>query len=476
MNSKNLILITLDQCRGDWLNPYNPVCRFPTVEKIARKGTIATNCYTNSPQCVPARLSWLTGLEPSQIGVTKNEAVNINDKTPSIFKKLQREGWHIEIVGKTHWTNHRESCDLRDNISLFKKKGFANIIEVAGPRALGRVECDLTDLWKQEGFLKKQMEDIKRRYSNKESGSQLKVEQTILPIHLYTDVWITERAIERLKQIPQDQPWVLWVSFVGPHEPFDTPAQWKGMSNKLKCTHETELPDSWLRKIPEECQLAQSYRRWQKQGRNANIEEIRHDYADKLYMLDELIGNICKSAEGREDYAETAIAITADHGELLGDCGMFYKSNFLDGAVKVPFIFKDASSCPAQFRKRKIVKDTIQSNRLLKKIVRLMLKDKLSANNLFKVKEDKSIAVSEYGDEVMICQGPRKMVFNRHSGKILWCTRRKVQYSLRSLRKKFIEVGCEAKEYRRWSELNELRKKTVEERKVTGWRREGMVN
>ena len=113
-NPANLLLISFDQWRGDWGDPLAPVVELPALEGLARQGWTAQRCYTSSPHCVPARLSWLTGLEPSQLGVTHNIDTSLPADAPSIVRDLQQQGWHTALVGKTHWTSHDSKRDLRD--------------------------------------------------------------------------------------------------------------------------------------------------------------------------------------------------------------------------------------------------------------------------------------------------------------------------------------------------------------------------
>jgi choline-sulfatase len=131
----NLLLITFDQWRGDWGDPWAPVVELPALQGLAQQGFTARRCYTSSPHCVPARLSWLTGLMPSQLGVTRNTSVNLPADAPSLVRELQQQGWHTALVGKTHWTSHASPRDLRDDRPLMAALGFDQVIEVEIGRA-----------------------------------------------------------------------------------------------------------------------------------------------------------------------------------------------------------------------------------------------------------------------------------------------------------------------------------------------------
>ena len=62
---QNWLLISFDQWRGDWL--HQPWLHLPQLRRMAKQGWDGRRCYTSSPQCIPARASWLTGLTPGML-------------------------------------------------------------------------------------------------------------------------------------------------------------------------------------------------------------------------------------------------------------------------------------------------------------------------------------------------------------------------------------------------------------------------
>ena len=246
-NKTNLLIISFDQWRGDWGDMYDPVVDLPALKKLSDEGLTVRRCYTNSPQCVPARFSWITGLEPSQLGITENADVSLPLDCPSKIRELREKGWDTTIVGKTHWSSHYGNKDIRESSKLITQLGFNKMIEIPGPRALKNINCELTDDWEKEGWLLKQRENLKLRYEQHKTEEAWTSSETILPNHLYPDIWISEKAKEEIDKLPHNSPWLIWVSFVGPHEPFDTPSPWRGI------TTNEELPKpiqerKWKRK------------------------------------------------------------------------------------------------------------------------------------------------------------------------------------------------------------------------------------
>ena len=162
---------------------------------------------------------------------------------------------------------------------------------------------------------------------------------TILPNDLYPDVWIAKKGRERLQNLPENQPWLLWISFVGPHEPFDTPSPW----NKIRCENLPEATKTyrWIEKLDSSCDMKRQYSIWRnKLDKNAVIN-LRIDYAQHIKLLDDMLTEIVNTCMSRSDSKKTGIMVTSDHGEMLGDQGMLYKSNFLEPAIRVPFVYKE---------------------------------------------------------------------------------------------------------------------------------------
>lgn len=410
----NLLLVTFDQWRGDWGDPSQPVIPLPALASLAAEGLVASRCYTASPHCVPARFSWLTGLAPSQLGLTRNAATALPADAPSLVRQLQQQGWHTELVGKSHWSSHAEAGDLADNLPRLNALGFDQAEEVAGPRALRRMACGLTRAWQQAGWLERQRADLEQRYGEGLGPQAWAVRPSLLPVPLYPDVWIAERALERLAALPAQQPWLLWVSFVGPHEPFDTPAPWAG-------SHPAEhLPPAWptppwLEQLPEGSELARLTRRWSRKLSPAAVKACRADYADHLRLLDDQLARLLKGLAERTDAGRTAVLATADHGELLGDGGALYKGAFLEGAVRVPWLYRPPGGCRPQRCRRPLPLTALLAQSLAG------LAAGGDAQRLRGWMRRCRGAVVEFGEELLVVQGSRKLVLDG-DGRPLWAT------------------------------------------------------
>lgn len=380
-------------------------------------GWTAKKCYTSSPQCVPARLSWITGLWPSEIGITENLPVDLPANSPSIIRDLQQAGWTTGIVGKTHWSNHNKIGNIDDNKARLKGLGFDKSIEIVGPRALQKIECEITRDWRRNGIYEDHMQDLRRRYGKGRTKESWKVRESVLPNELYPDIWITNKAIEMLDEMPTHKPWLLWVSYVGPHEPFDTPRPWKGIHKNIRLENYHE-DNGWIKRLQRGVSLKNIYQEWEGKLEKKDIIDLRIDYADNLALLDEQTTRLLDAAEQRRDSTNTAIAITADHGEMLGDHNLLYKSTFLEGSIRVPFIYKPPLS---NGKINKIVK---KKELNLSKLLKILIENLKNGGKIDRIEawsNKQKGAIIEFRDETMFIMKGTKVAYNHRKEKI-WAT------------------------------------------------------
>ena len=99
----NILLITLDQFRGDCLSSAgHPLVQTPNLDAPARRGTRFTDAYTPWPICVPARASLATGRWVHDIGYWDN-AMGYDGREPGWGHTLQAAGVRVESIGKLHY-------------------------------------------------------------------------------------------------------------------------------------------------------------------------------------------------------------------------------------------------------------------------------------------------------------------------------------------------------------------------------------
>ena len=115
-------------CSGGWV-------RTPNLDRIAAEGVRFANCVTNSPVCIPARLSLATGLYPHNTGVWMNLRHHLDEDTPTWMRSIREAGYRTSVFGKTHL--HHHSGDLRDREELLQAYGLQDVDEIGGAVTTG---------------------------------------------------------------------------------------------------------------------------------------------------------------------------------------------------------------------------------------------------------------------------------------------------------------------------------------------------
>jgi len=336
----NLLLLMTDQQRADALGCAGGWVRTPNLDRLAAEGVRFSNCITNSPVCIPARLSLATGLYPHNTWVWDNQPHRLDPQTPTWMQAVRDGGYRTSLFGKTHL--HPHSGDLRDQEPLMHAYGFDDVDEIGGPRASEQVLSHMTQRWQEKGLWEGYRQDIRDRFATKPHLTR----PSPLPPEEYADVYVGRTAREYLATYERPEPWCCSVSFGGPHEPWDTPEPHASLYNPEDMptpaalpawVHDETLPRGYLHQ-----RLAQPPKL-----EPGDVAAMRANYAGNVTLIDEQIGAIVDVIEARDELDNTVIVFTSDHGELNGDFGLIYKSVLLDGAARVPLIVRTPETAVA---------------------------------------------------------------------------------------------------------------------------------
>jgi arylsulfatase len=328
----NILLLMTDQQRWDALGCTGGWVDTPNIDRLAAEGVRFANAYTNSPVCVPARVSLAIGRYPHNHGVWRNKQYTLPAKSPTWMRAVRDAGYRTSVFGKTHL--HAHSGDLRERESLVRAYGLDHVDEITGPRASARTATNLTELWREAGVLDEYMRDLEDRLANRPWDSR----PSPVPLELYPDVYVGRQAARYLRAQTGSKPWFCWVSFGGPHEPWDAPEPYASRYDPgampppiERGEAEGDRPKGLLDK-----RLAREPLPFDA----ADVARLRANYAGNVTLIDDQIGDILRVVEERGELDRTVVAFVSDHGEMNGDFQLLYKHNFLGPAVRVPLIVR----------------------------------------------------------------------------------------------------------------------------------------
>ena len=338
MGTPNILLLMTDQQRWDAMGCSSDWVQTPNLDRIASEGIQFTNCVTTSPVCIPTRLSLATGLYPHNTGVWNNMNHTMPAATPTWMQAMRDAGYRTSLFGKTHL--HPHNGDLREREGLMNAYGLDDVNEIGGPRASSKVLSHMTAAWEAKGLWDGYRADYRERFSTK----PYLVRPSTLGLEDYADVYVGQQAKHYLQNYEHEAPWCCWVSFGGPHEPWDTPEPYASMYDPAEMPPAVPRPPAGERPRG---QLDQLMGRMNPAFEPGEIGKLRANYAGNVTLIDAQIGEILDTIAARGELENTIIVHTSDHGEMNGDYGLIYKSNFLNGAVRIPLLVRTPDTTAA---------------------------------------------------------------------------------------------------------------------------------
>ncbi|MCP4396687.1 MAG: sulfatase-like hydrolase/transferase [bacterium] len=317
-NSPNIIYIVADQFRGDCLGveqSRHPVMT-PHLDQIGWEGARFTRAYADCPICMPQRATMLTGQSASRFGVTTN-FMGVTDRTPiepshGLPGRLTREaGYQTKAIGKMHFNPQRA------------RFGFEHVSLHPDDYIIWLAEHGMGGLFRGHGL----------------GGNEVYPTTSVVPEQFTHTRWITDEAIRFLRQRDPDCPFFLWMIYEAPHSPFDPPAPYDRLYDNITIP-EPAMGD-WAAKenIPQHFQelcVTQKY----DYLRQEHISEVRRRYYGQISEVDYNLGRLFGALKTQGLYDDTLLVFTSDHGEHLGDHGVFHKHTFLESSARVPLLWK----------------------------------------------------------------------------------------------------------------------------------------
>ena len=338
--SPNIVLIFSDQHRGDALGCVgNPAVRTPNLDGLAAEGVTFTSCNTNSPLCMPARASLISGLYVNEHGAWGNRT-EADRHGPSHVRNIRDGGYRTAVVGKTHFRLYQaDDGHTRDHAAGLHDWGyeFAHEVKDTIPSATHR--CYYTDFLAERGKLQV-YEDCARNFRLGQGTGLLRPWEhlpNLLQEDEHIDAYIANTAAEWIRSRADDRPFYLQVCLMGPHPPFDAPARYRDMFDPC------DMPPAIL-EPPAEPVSPQIKRMFARRGLKDMTESqsrtLTSHYYAKVAFDDQAIGIVLRSLEEKGLMDNTWIVYTSDHGEMLGDHRFCQKSVFYEGALNIPLIVR----------------------------------------------------------------------------------------------------------------------------------------
>jgi choline-sulfatase len=313
----NLLLIMVDQLAAGWLPPYgHPVVQAPNITALARAGVVFENAYCASPLCSPSRAALLTGRLPSRAEVFDNGA-ELRASLPTVAHHVRAAGYTTCLAGKMHFVGP-------DQLHGFEERLTTDIY----PADLG-----WTPDW--------------RRPVGERLPWYHTMESVLAPgvcaasMQLDYDDEVAFQAVRRIFDFAReraDDPFFLLVSFTHPHDPWEVRGRYWDLYDRAAIDAPTvpALPAS--RADPHSRRLRQMIGIDEARLSDEQVQTARHGYYAAISYVDERIGEVLAALRDSGLDEDTTVVLTADHGEMLGERGLWYKMSFFEPSARVPLL------------------------------------------------------------------------------------------------------------------------------------------
>lgn len=345
---KNILLILTDQQRKDSLGCYgNTVTATPNLDLLAQNGVRYERNYVANQICMPNRLSLMTGENIRSHGLWTNGLLLEERRT--LAHHLAEQGYDTASIGKIHFTPYGGEAGNIESHGFWQAHPEA--LDWHGPYwGFDHVELSLghtsTAAHYGEWFRRKggtpEMNKRQKRVGGAEAGVR------DIPADLHDSTWVAERSLEYIhKHAESEKPFFLVASFPDPHHPFDPPRE-VADQYPPECARPPVGGPEDLATRPRHYR-AHFEGGWHRSGYeipkhpDGLSEEQTRDRISLTYAMVDLIDrNVGRILEGLDQAGladDTVVVFTSDHGELLGDHGLWAKGPFFyEGLINTPLI------------------------------------------------------------------------------------------------------------------------------------------
>ncbi|MDA3962282.1 MAG: sulfatase-like hydrolase/transferase [Planctomycetota bacterium] len=305
---RSVVFITADSIPRQVCSPDGglPGIETPGLAALAARGAWCERAYCATPLCTPARAAWYTGLHPTVAGAPCNNLRPRRD-TPLLAELLGAAGYHCRHLGK--W--HLDGC---------------------GHEGGGHCQGGFVGAWYDQSTF---MDEVGRdgpppaRFGNWNRGLE--------DANFCFGERLVTRSEDLLRSHDYAQPLFLAVEFDEPHGPYICPPPWRGRHAWAELPRPATLRDTLAGKPALHRDMA-AFLRAGRDNAGADLARYYQHYYDCLAYADHCIARVA-AAVRRYAPAETAIVVTADHGDHLGAFGLGPKGpTMYESCIGVPLI------------------------------------------------------------------------------------------------------------------------------------------
>ncbi|MEX0345418.1 MAG: choline-sulfatase [Rhizobiaceae bacterium] len=315
----NILVIMADQLAPQFTGSYgHRVARTPHLDAIAARGMRFDAAYCNSPLCAPSRFAFMSGQLISRIAAYDN-ASEFRASVPTFAHYLKSLGYRTCLSGKMHFVGPDQKHGFEDRVTT----------------DIYPADFAWTPDWEAAD------ERIDKWYHNMQTVKESGLANATFQIDYDEEVafaakrWLFDHARDKAQGAVA--PFAMVASFIHPHDPYVArPEWWNFYSDDEIDMPEFDLPpeeqDPFSRRIMDGIEASYV------PLTNKEIRRARRAYLANVSYFDSKIGELVRTLEEIGELDSTVVVITADHGDMLGERGLWYKMNFFEHSARVPLV------------------------------------------------------------------------------------------------------------------------------------------
>lgn len=321
----------------------------PNIDFIGRHGATFNNFFVTSAVCTPSRGCFMTGRFPHANGAYKND-LPINPGEFTLGHMFENAGYETGYVGKWHldgrndpswpdWIPDSRSFGFRDHKWMYNQGHWKRIVE----RPAGWPDNKSTAVFSSLFDANRIEQDASQRktwVSEQRDGRPDLSYSTAAPGEYFTE-WLVDKAIEFIER-PRENPFFYILSIPDPHMPYTVAepyaSKFPQKDIQLPPTfHQKNLP-SWAEKERQNYLSFEGVTSVDDPRREAIFRERKSQYVGMVKCIDDNIGRILQTLRERNLLDDTLLIFTSDHGDFMGEHGMYYKNQMYEPAHHVPMV------------------------------------------------------------------------------------------------------------------------------------------
>lgn len=317
----NVLFITVDQFRGDCLSVLgHPVVRTPNLDRLAARGVLFANHFSQAAPCGPGRACLYTGTYQMNNRVVFN-GTPLDDRFDNLARMARRAGYQPTLFGYTDQAVDPRTVDDPNDPRLGTYEGilpgFNCELDLTEPRALWNT-------WVAE-----------HGHVVHADPDEMLATEPDRPAEVGISAFLTDRFVAWVDR--QQGPWFAHLSHLRPHPPYAAAGHW----SRAYHPDEVDLPVAPTDERHQLHDLMLAIPEVAAPSDEAELRHLRAQYYGMIGDVDEQVGRTLDALEARGLAANTVIVLTADHGDQLGDHGLVGKLGWHEASFRIPAIVAD---------------------------------------------------------------------------------------------------------------------------------------